>query len=401
MKTVVRQKLGTLAAAAVVSALLAAAATGSTARSASNPPNWAKKQIATVVAHGLMDASSVKTFQPNAPLTVQTLTDLGNGLQQQLGASASASRAPADTTTTGTTTTGTTDTGTTTTTTTDNSSPATMATLDRRLVVALGLRHQAWEIRQAALAAGLKAPKRFGTEVVARLLGLRIDHPAAEDYLELRPQDTATRAEAAYSAAQILGFGYLADSWQIAEVKQLADTMTLPALTDWQKQILDVAFSKIGMPYVWGGTSDTTEAPFGITAPGGYDCSGFVWRVYKLQNYPNEGDLATRIQGRTTYTMSVEVPKRERINFKNLEPADVIFFGANGPRSSGDEIIHTGIYVGNGWFIHSSGQGVALAQLTGWYRTEFAWGRRPLREAGLEGGTTSDPTGSTGTGHAD
>src|SRR5207249_2334742 len=141
-----------------------------------------------------------------------------------------------------------------TTTTADGSTPATMATLDRRLVFALGLRHQASEFRQAALAAGLKAPKRFGTEVVARLLGLRIDHPAAQDYLELRPQDTATRAEAAYSAAQILGFGYLADSWQIAAVKQLADTLTLPTFTDWQKQILDVAFSKIGMPYVWGGT---------------------------------------------------------------------------------------------------------------------------------------------------
>jgi cell wall-associated NlpC family hydrolase len=45
-----------------------------------------------------------------------------------------------------------------------------------------------------------------------------------------------------------------------------------------------------------------------------------------------------------------------------------------------------GIYVGNGWFIHSSGQGVALARLDdGWYKREFAWGRRPLAEAGLTG----------------
>jgi len=59
------------------------------------------------------------------------------------------------------------------------------------------------------------------------------------------------------------------------------------------------------------------------------------------------------------------------------------FFGAAGSHSTGGQIIHTGIYVGDGWFIHSSGEGVALASLTGWYRTEFAWGRRPLREAGL------------------
>jgi cell wall-associated NlpC family hydrolase len=43
-----------------------------------------------------------------------------------------------------------------------------------------------------------------------------------------------------------------------------------------------------------------------------------------------------------------------------------------------------GIYVGNGWVIHSSGFGVALARLDGWYAREFAWGRRPLAEAGLE-----------------
>ena len=375
------QKLATLAAAAIGAALLAAVATGSTASSSSDPPNWAKPQIKTVVAHGLMGATSVKAFQPNAPLTVQTLADLASGLDQELApppAPSSSSVPPGD----GGTTTGTTTTGTTTG--ADGSTSATMTQLDRQLVGSLGLLHQAKEFKQAALAAGLKVPKRFGTEVVARLLGLRIDHPASEDYLELRPQDTATRAEAAYSAAQILGFGYLADSWQIAAVKQLAATITLPTLTTWQQQILDVAVSKIGMPYVWGGTSDGPEAPFGVQARGGYDCSGFVWRVYKLQSYPGEGDLASVIQGRTTYTMSVEVPRSQRIPFAKLQPADVIFFGANGPHSSGAEIIHTGIYVGNGWFIHSSGQGVALAQLAGWYRTEFAWGRRPLREAGLE-----------------
>ena len=78
----------------------------------------------------------------------------------------------------------------------------------------------------------MPVPSRFGTEVVARLLGLRLNHPAAQDFLELRPQDPATRAEAAYSAAQILGFGPLADSWQIAQVKSLAASFTLPQLND-------------------------------------------------------------------------------------------------------------------------------------------------------------------------
>jgi cell wall-associated NlpC family hydrolase len=42
-----------------------------------------------------------------------------------------------------------------------------------------------------------------------------------------------------------------------------------------------------------------------------------------------------------------------------------------------------GIYLGNGWFIHSSDYGVAITTLTGWYGKRFAWGRRPLAEAGL------------------
>ena len=42
-----------------------------------------------------------------------------------------------------------------------------------------------------------------------------------------------------------------------------------------------------------------------------------------------------------------------------------------------------GIVVAPGWFVHSSGNGVTLQPLLGWYLSHFAWGRRPLREAGL------------------
>ncbi len=382
-----------LAAALAVTAVASATASGSGRRT----PNWAAPQIATVVSHGLMGAQSVRGFHPNQALTGDVLADLAVGLKQELAPApapppvtdpTSTDPTPTDSTTSGTTATGTatgtTDTTTTTTTTTTAPHPgATMAQLDRRLVTMLGLGKAASEFVQGARAAGIAVPRRFGTEVVARLLGLRINHPAAEDYLELRPQDTATRAEAAYSAAQIIGFGLLADSWQLGWVKSLAKSFALPELSDWQHSILTVAFSKIGMPYVWGGTSDGPELDFGVPARGGYDCSGFVWRVYKLQPYPDEGDLASTISGRTTYTMSVEVPRSERITFSKLQPADVIFFGSRGRYSTGSQIEHTAIYAGNGWFIHSSGQGVALAQLTGWYRKKFAWGRRPLQEAKL------------------
>ncbi|HEX5173628.1 MAG TPA: NlpC/P60 family protein [Gaiellaceae bacterium] len=377
------QRLAMLAAACAVAVISTAAAAGS----AGKVPNWAAPQIATVVSHKLMEAKSVRKFRPNAALTRQALSDLAAGLKQELGSPVP----PVDpgTTTTTTTTTSTT-TGSTTTTTTpattvaNPTSPETMAQLDRGLVQAIGLGKAAKQFAEGARAAGLTVPGRFGFEVVARLLGLRLNHPAAQDFLELRPQDPATRAEAAYSAAQILDLGLLDDSWQIAEVKSLAATFALPTLNAWQRQILSVAFSKIGMPYVWGGTNDNTEVDFGVTARGGYDCSGFVWRVFKLQSYADEGALASTIEGRTTYAMSVEVQKSKRISIKKLQPADVIFFGTKGPHSSGPQVFHTAIYVGSGWFIQSSDEGVALAQLSGWYKKRFAWGRRPLHEAGLE-----------------
>ena len=79
--------------------------------------------------------------------------------------------------------------------------------------------------------------------------------------------------------------------------------------------------------------------------------------------------------------MSGEVPRAKRIPFAKLQPADVLFFGAAGPRSKPAQVDHTGIYLGNGWFIHSSGQGVYLSTLTGWYRDRLRVGPAPARRS--------------------
>jgi cell wall-associated NlpC family hydrolase len=216
---------------------------------------------------------------------------------------------------------------------------------------------------------------------VARLLGLRLDHPAAQDALESLPNRPITRAEAAYSFAHVLGL----NDWSTQYVQQAADSFTLPAFSTWQRRILTTAIHYVGYPYVWGGTSPTAETEFGIHSVGGFDCSGFVWRVYKLTSYAGEGDLAGVLRGRTTYQMSGEVPHSKLISAKKLQPADVMFFGARGPRSSPSVVDHAAIYLGNGWFVQSSGEGVTLLPFDGWYTHSFAWGRRPLREAGLSG----------------
>jgi cell wall-associated NlpC family hydrolase len=375
-----------------VAILPALALAGSAAASSSKPASWATPEIRAVTAAGLMGAPDVASFHANDPLTAQTLENLAFDLQQRLAPPEPATPVPSEPVVTNPTQPPTP---------TPSGAPppvpatapvvaapkqlarpdapVTMAQLDARLVSALGLYGAAGEFAAGARAAGLKVPSRFGTEVVARLLGLRVNHPANEDALELLPNDPATRAEAAYSVAQVLQF----DDLEASSVQSLADAFALPELTDWQKRILSTAVGRIGMPYIWGGVSDGPQTVFGVSSRGGYDCSGFVWRVYKLQAYADEGDLASMLRGRTTYDMSGEVPRSQRVGFANLEPADVIFFGDRGPRSQPSQVGHMGIYIGNGWFIHSSGYGVALATLDGWYKREFAWARRPLAEAGL------------------
>ena len=410
----------------IAAALFALVPTGVAAASSGGAgapaQSWAAGDIRAVTAAGLM-GNDAASFRPQDPITAQELEDLVFGLKETVfppppvpgpppvdpaipnPTVPPTSTTPGSTTTTTTTTappttttvpsTTTTDPTTTTTTTTtpvppapsapkraaQPNAPVSMTRLDVRLVQGLGLAKAAAEFAAGARAAGLKVPPRFGTEVVARLLGLRTNHPAPEDGLELLPGDHATRAEAAYSASRILGFS----GWEVASVQSMADQFSLPSFTNWQTQILDTAVARIGMPYVWGGTSDGPETDFGVSARGGYDCSGFVWRVYKLQQYPNSGSLPLVIRGRTTYVMSAEVPASKRIGFADLQPADVLFFGSRGPRSQPSQVDHTGIYIGNGWFIQSSGNGVDLATLDGWYKQKFAWARRPLAEAGLSG----------------
>ena len=314
--------------------------------------SWALPQIKVVTKKGLMGGTA-NAFRADDPISLGELAELVSGLTGKAGA------APAD-----------------------PAAPATIAQLDAQLVRGLGLLPAARQFTAGIRAAGIAPRSGFGTEVVARLLGLRVDHPAAQDALELRPTDPATRAEAAYSAARILGFG----GWEAEYVTKLAATFQLPAIAGLQRSVLQTAVSLLGSPYVWGGTSELPQDPFatGKQVPGGFDCSGFVWRVYRLQAYAGADGLATTLKGRSTYAMSGEVKRPQRIPLAQLEPGDLVFFGAHGKRSKPNEADHMGIYLGGGWFIHSSSEGVAVTPLASeWYAKRFAWGRRPLAEAGL------------------
>jgi cell wall-associated NlpC family hydrolase len=99
---------------------------------------------------------------------------------------------------------------------------------------------------------------------------------------------------------------------------------------------VQMALSKIGSPYRWGGTG-----------PSSFDCSGLVkWAFAQA---------------------GVDVPRTSRalsragtpVSRADLQPGDLVFFYS--------PVRHVGIYIGDGQMVHSSraGKPVAIAPLAG------------------------------------
>jgi cell wall-associated NlpC family hydrolase len=167
-----------------------------------------------------------------------------------------------------------------------------------------------------------------------------------------------------------MGFG----AWNTADARQALSGFQLPAMSPDQRQALRIAVSRTGYPYIWGGTTDDTADGL---AHGGFDCSGFAWRVFKVSGLP----WGQEIGGRTAAQQAGEIPKRRRLRIGQLEPGDLLFFGSAhfGSTATEANITHEGIYLGDNWVIHASGQGVYVLPLTGsWLGDSFAWGRRVI-----------------------
>jgi cell wall-associated NlpC family hydrolase len=326
-----------LLAAATVTAFLTCASPALAVTKAS----WDRKQQSQVVRAGLM-TKIAGAFHGEQPLTSAQLTQAFAAISAKSGTPAARV----------------------------SSAPISVTRFDSLVVTQLGLSDSAQVFQSEAGRAGLRPPSYFGTEVVARLLGLHFDHPSGSDRLELYPWERITRAEAAYSLAQVLHFG----GWEAGNVQAVAARFQLPDYSPEQLAPLQLAVSKIGMPYVWGGE---TDAPSFGQVHGGYDCSGFAWRVYKLSGNP----AGAAIGGRTAAQQAGEISKSERVKLDDVEPGDLLFFGSASFRSKATEsnVTHEGIALNKDFVIHSSGQGVYVSPLyDGWLHDEFTWARRVL-----------------------
>lgn len=251
---------------------------------------------------------------------------------------------------------------------------ASVTTFDGLLVRQLGLGDVASAVQAEARRAGLHPLGTFGTEVVARMLGLRHDQPYGADQFELYPWEAITRAEAAWSLARArdaMGDGAL------AAVREQLGRFVLPRYTPRQLRVLRIAVSKVGMPYVWGGETDGRSAFFGGQVHGGYDCSGLAWRVFKLSGLPQ----GRQITGRTAAGQAGEIALGARVAAADVRPGDLLFFGPGRrwQRATERRIVHEGIALSPEWMVHSSGSygGVSVAPLfTPARAAQFSWGRR-------------------------
>ncbi len=114
------------------------------------------------------------------------------------------------------------------------------------------------------------------------------------------------------------------------------DAAASPKLLDIPSSV-ELAKLFLGLPYTWGGRSSY-----------GFDCSGFVqmllrWRGY---NIPRDAGVQANWEGYRSVAVA------------DLQAGDVLYFGSDG------KVTHTGMFIGNGQFIHSTTHDRPMIQIS-------------------------------------
>lgn len=101
--------------------------------------------------------------------------------------------------------------------------------------------------------------------------------------------------------------------------------------------IIVAARKLMGVPYLWGGTSFK-----------GVDCSGFTKTVYFINGLVLPRDASQQaLLGTIVDTAG---------DWKNVQPGDLLFFGNRERDGKPEQVVHVGIWIGGGEFIHASGK---------------------------------------------
>ena len=166
--------------------------------------------------------------------------------------------------------------------------------------VAAAVQHEAWR-------AGLDPPPAFGTEAVARLLGLRDNLPYRQDARELYPTDAITLAEA---EALVRRGGPVAGRRRRVGPCSSSPPSSCRSTHRRRGACCASAVSKVGMPYVWGGETDGRSA-----------CTSAARSTAAMTAAASRGASsscrgfrgARTIRGRTAAAQAGEIPRTARV----------------------------------------------------------------------------------------
>jgi len=130
-------------------------------------------------------------------------------------------------------------------------------------------------------------------------------------------------------------------------------------MSDSQKieYVIYVAQTLYGKPY----SSDAD-------VPNSFDCSRFVKYCY---------DQIGISLSATAHGQGYDTVHKKISNTGSLKRGDVVCFNTNS--SDGDASDHTGIYIGDGYFVHASssaGKVIVSTLTSGYYKNTFSWGFR-------------------------
>lgn len=123
--------------------------------------------------------------------------------------------------------------------------------------------------------------------------------------------------------------------------------------TSAAQAVVNLAYAKIGSPYVWG-----------AEGPNSFDCSGLTSYVYKQA----AGVSLPR-------SSSAQAGYGQTVSKSNLQAGDLVFFTTNGTGN----VSHVGIYIGGGNMIHSPkpGQSVHVTSInSSYYTSKFVTAKR-------------------------
>lgn len=183
--------------------------------------------------------------------------------------------------------------------------------------------------------AGAFARVENAARLSARLqdLGLDATYFAAPDGLyKVRFGDFPDRESARRRAEALRREGVLEVYYLVAPEPIALEPGKVPEL---RERLVARARSFLGVPYLWGGTNGD-----------GFDCSGLVWAVYRLDGL------------RIPRSSREQWEQGQPVERARLQKGDLLFFatGAKG------QVSHVGLYAGGGRFVHASRQGSTIRE---------------------------------------